>query len=76
MPAYDTVSRGGTVVVHHDLALNPDITRDPSGHWIRHPIALHELDLIDLQRFDVGRIRPESQDDYNCFISILRTERQ
>ena len=27
------VLRDGTVVVHHDLALNPDIARTPGNNW-------------------------------------------
>jgi glycerophosphoryl diester phosphodiesterase len=49
----------GVVVVMHDPALNPDITRGPDGVWLaaRGP-AVRSLDLAALQRFDVGRIRP------------------
>src|SRR5689334_7658039 len=28
------VTRDGVVVVSHDRALNPDLTRDPDGHYI------------------------------------------
>ncbi|WP_239451435.1 glycerophosphodiester phosphodiesterase [Elioraea rosea] len=49
----------GVVVVMHDPALNPDITRGPDGGWIAPPgPAVRSLDLAGLQRFDVGRIRP------------------
>ncbi len=53
------VTRDGAVVVHHDPALNPDITRDRSGAWLpdRGPL-LRELTLAQLAEYDVGRIRP------------------
>jgi glycerophosphoryl diester phosphodiesterase len=58
------VTRDGIVVVHHDLRLNPDIARGPDGRWLRAPTpAIHELSFHDLQRYDVGRIRPGS--DYS-----------
>ena len=52
----------GVVVVSHDLALNPDLTRDASGAWLngRGPL-IRSLVYADLQRFDVGRARPQSR---------------
>jgi glycerophosphoryl diester phosphodiesterase len=56
------VTRDGVVVVHHDRALNPDITRGPDGVWIAAPGALiKDLTFEELQRYDVGRIRPGSE---------------
>ena len=53
------VTRDGVVVIHHDLALNPDITRDANGRWLDAPSApIHSLDWAELQRYDVGRIKP------------------
>lgn len=56
------ITRDGVVVIAHDSALNPDITRDASGRWLdgRGP-AISSLSLAELQRFDVGRIRPDSR---------------
>ena len=49
----------GVVVVCHDPALNPAITRDAAGAWIAAPGPLiHTLTLAALRRYDVGRIRP------------------
>jgi glycerophosphoryl diester phosphodiesterase len=49
----------GIAVVHHDLALNPDVARDPSGCWLTPPTPpLCALDFRALSRFDVGRLRP------------------
>ena len=56
------VTRDGVVVVHHDLWLNPDTTRGPDGQWLaaRGP-AIAELTYAELQRYDVGRIKPGSE---------------
>jgi len=47
------------VVVCHDPALNPDITRTSDGAWLaqRGPL-IRRLRLAELERYDVGRIRP------------------
>jgi glycerophosphoryl diester phosphodiesterase len=55
------VTRDGVVVVSHDAALNPDITRGPDGQWLdRNDIAIHGLTYAQLQQYDVGRIRPRT----------------
>lgn len=55
------VTRDGVVVVHHDRRLNPDIARGPDGRWIEAPAPLlRELRFDELQRYDVGRLRPGS----------------
>lgn len=55
------VTRDGVIVVSHDATLNPDITRDGSGKWIkRKDIAIHNLTWAELQQYDVGRIDPDS----------------
>jgi glycerophosphoryl diester phosphodiesterase len=51
----------GVVVVHHDLALNPDLTRDAAGAWLnRRGPLIRSLSFADLQCYDVGRLRPGS----------------
>lgn len=56
------VSRDGVVVIHHDRRLNPDLARAPDGRWVAAPTPLiRELDFEELQRYDVGRIRPGSE---------------
>jgi len=55
------VTRDGVIVVSHDATLNPDITRDRNGKWIRRrDIAIHALTWSELQQYDVGRIDPDS----------------
>jgi glycerophosphoryl diester phosphodiesterase len=52
----------GVVVVSHDLALNPDITRDDRGRWLTGPTPLiNSLTHDELRQWDVGRIRPGSR---------------
>ena len=53
------VTRDGIVVVSHDPVLNPDYTRDEQGRFLDAagpPIAT--LSYAELQRYDVGRLRP------------------
>jgi glycerophosphoryl diester phosphodiesterase len=56
------VSADGVVVVAHDPALNPLITRDAAGAWLERNRAplIKELTVTQLQRFDVGRIRDDT----------------
>ena len=53
------ITKDGVVVLYHDLWLNPDITRGPDGKWLesRGP-AIAELTYEELQKYDVGRIKP------------------
>jgi glycerophosphoryl diester phosphodiesterase len=49
----------GVVVVAHDPALNPNLTRDANGAWLEAPTPLlRSLRAADLSVFDVGRLRP------------------
>lgn len=52
------VSRDGVVVVSHNRALDPTITRGPDGQWLTDAPLINALDAKALARFDVGRIRP------------------
>ncbi len=55
------VTRDGVVVISHDPVLNPDITRDAQGRWLEGAgPAIRHLTYGELQRYDVGRIRPGS----------------
>jgi glycerophosphoryl diester phosphodiesterase len=53
------VSRDGVLVISHDPALNPDITRGPDGQFLgsRGPV-IWLTDFAELQRYDVGRLKP------------------
>jgi glycerophosphoryl diester phosphodiesterase len=55
------VTADGVVVVAHDVALNPAITRDAEGRWLSGSTPLiRSLTLQQLQAYDVGRVRPDS----------------
>jgi len=50
------------VVVSHDMALNPDHTRDATGAWLQASAPLiRSLTLAQLQAYDVGRLQPGSK---------------
>ena len=55
------ITADGIVVISHDPALNPAITRDAQGRWLqaRGPL-IKSTTLAELQTFDVGRIDPSS----------------
>jgi glycerophosphoryl diester phosphodiesterase len=56
------VTSDAVVVIHHDRRLNPDLARGPDGRWVPAPAPLiKELSFDELQRYDVGRIRPGSE---------------
>jgi glycerophosphoryl diester phosphodiesterase len=51
----------GVVVVSHDPALNPDLTRDAAGAWLnRRGPTIRAMTNLELHSYDVGRIRPGS----------------
>ena len=54
------VTKDGVVVVHHDRGLNPAIARGPDGKWVDQATPIHSLTFEELQRYDVGRLRPGS----------------
>jgi glycerophosphoryl diester phosphodiesterase len=55
-------TRDGVLVVSHDPALNPDITRDASGAFLEATgPEIITLSFDELSRYDVGRINPGSQ---------------
>jgi glycerophosphoryl diester phosphodiesterase len=56
------VTRDGVVVIHHDRRLNPDLARGADGSWVKAPApTIFSLSYAELQRYDVGRIRPGSE---------------
>src|SRR6185436_15298292 len=55
------VTRDGVVVVTHDPVLNPDFVRGPDGRYLDKPgPAVHDLTYAELQRYDVGRLKPDT----------------
>lgn len=55
------ITRDGEVVVYHDEALKPEITRGPDGAWLpaTGPL-LKDLSLSELQAYDVGRLNRDT----------------
>jgi glycerophosphoryl diester phosphodiesterase len=53
------ITRDDVLVIHHDRALNADITRSADGRFLdaRGPL-IRSLAFDELQRFDVGRLKP------------------
>lgn len=52
------ITRDGVVVVSHDPALNPMITRGPDGSFLRgRGPRIRDLSFDALQRYDVGRLQ-------------------
>ena len=53
------ISRDGVLLISHDPALNPDITRGPDGQFLgaRGPL-IFKTDWDELRRYDVGRLKP------------------
>ena len=55
------ITKDAVVVVSHDPALNPDITRGPDGEWLdKSGLAIWSLTYAEIQRYDVGRVNPAS----------------
>lgn len=50
------------LVISHDPALNPDITRDAEGRFLNNKgLHIRQLNFEQLQAYDVGRINPSSR---------------
>ena len=48
-------------VISHDPTLQPALTRDAQGRWIKHPgPPIRSLTLAQLQEYDVGRLDPSN----------------
>ncbi|MEK6246444.1 MAG: glycerophosphodiester phosphodiesterase [Pseudomonadota bacterium] len=52
------ITSDGVLVISHDPALNPDLTRDASGRYLeqRGP-AIHSMTWAQVQTYDVGRLK-------------------
>jgi glycerophosphoryl diester phosphodiesterase len=56
------VTRDGVLVLSHNPALNPDITREPDGQFLSAPgPVIWHTDFAELQRYDVGRLKPDTR---------------
>ena len=56
------VTKDDVVVISHNPNLNPDLVRDPEGHWLASTGPyIRALTFAELSRYDIGRINPTSQ---------------
>ena len=56
----------GQIVMSHNPILNPDITRDSSGHYIPKGVYdIRRMNLSDIKKFDVGVMNPQIGEYYN-----------
>jgi glycerophosphoryl diester phosphodiesterase len=56
------VTQDDVLVISHDPALNPDITRDAQGRFLSNKGPdIRQLTFEQLQSYDVGRIKPTSR---------------
>ena len=56
------ITQDGVLVISHDPALNPDLSRGPDGRFLeaRGPL-IRDLAFEQLSRYDVGRLKPGSE---------------
>ncbi len=55
------MTKDGVIVVQHDLTLNPNITRDKRGHWLKKSnLVVKNLTLQTIKTYDVGQIKPNT----------------
>lgn len=55
------MTRDDVLVVSHDRRLNPEFTRGPDGKFLdTQGPAIRSLTLAEVQRYDVGRLKPRS----------------
>jgi glycerophosphoryl diester phosphodiesterase len=55
------MTKDGILVITHDPTLNPNLTRDQDGEWIEEKIPIKNLTLCELQKYDVGRLKPGTE---------------
>jgi glycerophosphoryl diester phosphodiesterase len=54
------LTKDGVLVISHNPALNPDITRGPDGKFLaKNGPPIHDLTLAQLKQYDVGRLNPD-----------------
>lgn len=55
------ITKDGKVLVSHDSALSPAVTRSSDGKWITERPLISDSTLLDLMKYDVGRADPTSR---------------
>ena len=54
------LSSDGELVVYHNYSLNPEITRQADGSWVRGKVFIKNATAAELKTYDVGRLKPLS----------------
>ncbi|MCK5818038.1 MAG: glycerophosphodiester phosphodiesterase [Psychromonas sp.] len=54
------MTKDGVLVVTHNLGLDPDLTKDKNGAWIKKRVAIKDLTLKQVKSYTVGYIKPGS----------------
>ncbi len=55
------MTKDDVLVVTHDFALNPEITKKPDGSWLDNDqMYIKDLTFAQIQQYDVGAIRPKT----------------
>ncbi len=55
------MTKDGVLVITHDPGLNPNFTRDPKGKWITKATLINSLTLKELQKYNVGKLKPGTE---------------
>ena len=55
------ITKDGKVLVSHDSALSPAVTRSSDGKWITERPLISDSTLLELMKYDVGRADPTSR---------------
>ena len=59
---FDTaITKDNIVVISHNRRLDKALTRGPDAKWIKKSILIRSLTFQQLQRYDVGRLDPDSR---------------
>ena len=60
------MTKDGYIVMSHNPILNPDLTRDASGHYVpAGKYDIRNLTLQELQKYDVGVMNPKAGEYYD-----------
>ncbi|MBT8351953.1 MAG: glycerophosphodiester phosphodiesterase [Deltaproteobacteria bacterium] len=55
------LSSDNEAVVYHDSRLNPAITKDTHGKWVKEKHLIRELTLSEIQSYDVGKLNKKAE---------------
>lgn len=55
------LSKDGVLMVTHDEALNPDLTRDEMGNWLNDTLLISELTAAQIKKYNVGQLKSNTE---------------